>query len=598
MSLLLSMIRNITNKFNIRSQYLQVSRKLPAASSGTVFLSMQRRVSNSVFLFTLPEFPFIFSHIHIPELSMRQLFRFSLLITFILVVSCRETRETGEIKVPPGSPAFFRTSLPRPFFSKSTYLSDIYWTSWKLLNEHIRTGTPANDFVKSYLDEGFNEYIYQWDTCFMALFAMYGYGVFPAMESLDNFYLKQRKDGWICRVYRENDGEPAAFPTPDEPMINPPLFAWVEWKYYLLTGDNTRFMRVMPVLDTYYRWIEVHCRGEGKARPFFYNTHLGSGMDNSPRPGIENGGWVDLSSQMALFAKFMMFMARETGEDELFTAYREKYQQLGRLINSYMWDEETGFYYDLDREGNQLKVKTAAGYWPLVSEVALFPQASKLAAHLNNPEEFYRAHLFPTLSADHPDYDPEGHYWRGGVWAPTNYMIVKGLDMYPLRELASLAALNHVQNMSEVFSGLIPDTSRISPSERDGDYRTIWECYSPDFQRPGTRWDGTYYSRQDFVGWSGLGPVALLLENIIGLQPSAPDDELYWNLRLQEKHGVENYRFGDNRVDIICEYNQLPVGEASILVRSDSPFRLVISSQVGRSDFDIMKGETTLTLKL
>ncbi|MBN2365917.1 MAG: hypothetical protein EH225_07910 [Calditrichaeota bacterium] len=530
---------------------------------------------------------------------MRRWLRYVFLITLTLSLSCQEEeKETGMVKVPAGSPAVFKTHLPRPFFEKSGYLSEIYWISWNLLDNNVRAGTPGNGFSRTYLDEGFNEYIYQWDTCFMVMFAIYGHGAFPAMESLDNFYARQRRDGWICRVYHEGNGEPAEMPGVEEPMINPPLFAWAEWKYYLLSGDNSRFIRILPVLDAYYRWIDGNCRGEGKAQSFYYNTHLGSGMDDSPRFDIEQGGWVDLSCQMALFAKFMMFIARETGEERLFAAYQQRYNELVRLINSMMWDEGEGFYYDLDRNGRKQKVKTGASFWSLISETATFPQARKMAEHLSNPDEFYRPHLFPSLSADHPEYDREGHYWRGGVWAPLNYMIIKGLDMYPLREIAAMAAMNHVNNIYDVYANFRPDSNRIIPSERDVDYRTIWECYSPDFSRPATRWDGTYYCRQDFVGWTGLGPVALLLENIIGLQPSAPEDELYWNLRLQEKHGVENYRFGDNRADIICESNDLPAGEALIRILSDSPFRLVISSRIGRSDFDIVAGENRFVLML
>ncbi len=516
----------------------------------------------------------------------------------IILISCEDKDKTGMVKIPPGSPAFFTTELPRPFFAKQTFFSDLYWKAWDLLQDHVRSGNSRNGFVSTYLDEGFNENIYQWDTCFMAFFAMYGYDAFPAMASLDNFYNKQRDDGWICRVYRESDGEAVEQPTGDDPMINPPLFAWVEWKYYLLTGDKSRFRRVLPSLDAYYRWIDENCRGEERARGLFYTTHLGSGMDNSPRDGIDRGGWLDLSAQMALFAKYMMLMSGEAGEKDLSSFYEQRYRLISRMINSQLWDEESNFYYDMDRSGHRISAKTVAAFWPLVAEVATFPQARLLAGHLQNSQEFHRAHLFPALSADHPFYDPHGNYWRGGVWAPVNYMIIKGLDMYPLHELATVASLNHVENMWEVFNGFEPDSSMLAVDERDGHYQTIWECYSPDYAEPATRWDGRFLSRQDFVGWSGLGPIALLLENIIGLQPSAPDDKLHWNLHLREMHGVENYRFGDNRIDIICESNNLPAGEASFRITSNSPFTLVVSSQIGTNEFQIQKGNNQFRVKL
>ncbi|GAB4340817.1 MAG: trehalase family glycosidase [Calditrichia bacterium] len=503
----------------------------------------------------------------------------------------------GEIRKPPAASARL-SELPQPYLAEHGEWVDLYWKAWELLEGKIHHGTAANGLAESYLDEGFNELIYQWDSCFMAMFAMYGGGAFPAMATLDNFYRKQRADGWICRVYWEKDGQPAHLPTLDEPMINPPLFAWVEWKYFLLTGDKSRFPEVLNHLDAYYQWIERNCAGKGAAKGLYYTTLLGSGMDNSPREAAARGGWVDLSSQMALFAKYLMWMAREAGQNQLAAEYQQKYENLRRLINSKLWDPASGFYYDLTPKGELVKVKTLAGLWPLVAEVASLPQARRLADHLNNPAEFWRPHVFPTLAADEPLYDRAGYYWRGGVWAPTNYMVIKGLKMYPLRELAAMAAMNHLKNLSLVYRHFVSDTSRIAPAERDGDYRTIWECYSPEHPRPATRWDNRYYSRQDFVGWSGLGPVAMLLEDVIGLQPSAPRGMLEWTLRLTEAHGVRNYRFGNIVADLLCTKNELPAGSAELEIKSNQPFTLTVLTQVGHFNFEVKSGYNHFTVSL
>ena len=527
---------------------------------------------------------------------MKKLLLIICLITFFL--SCEKEKSTGMLKIPPGIPARYASNLPRPVLTDHDSLVELYWKAWELLQQKVKSGNPDNEFVASYLDEGFNELIYQWDTCFMAMFAMYGRNMFPAMASLDNFYLKQREDGWICRVYRESNGEPAEQPSAGEPMINPPLFAWVEWKYFLLTGDSTRLAQVLPVLDAYYNWIDTNCMGQLAAAGLYYNTPLGSGMDNSPRTGIQGGGWVDLSAQMALFAKYMMFIGRQLRNDLIIKTYEQRYRTLSMIINGKMWDNRSGFYYDITMQAKQTGIKTVAAFWTLLSEVATGPQAQRLADHLNNANEFFREHLFPSLSADNPNYDGKGHYWQGGVWAPTDYMIIKGLDMYPLRELAAVAALNHIENIYKIYKNFTPSPAEISPDQEVKDSHTIWECYAPDFAQPATRWDGEYLCRPDFVGWSGLGPIALLLENVIGLQPSAPRDVLYWNLRLREMHGVENYQFGDNTIDIICLKNGLPVEPAEIKITTNSPFRLVISSQVGVKEFAIEAGENNLEIKL
>ena len=74
-----------------------------------------------------------------------------------------------------------------------------------------------------------------------------------------------------------------------------------------------------------------------------------------------------------------------------------------------------------------------------------------LSSHLENPAEFNRAHRIPALSADDPHYCRTGDYWCGGVWAPTNYMVLKGLDEAGCGDLAHQIALNHNENVVRVF---------------------------------------------------------------------------------------------------------------------------------------------------
>ncbi|MFZ4569919.1 MAG: trehalase family glycosidase [Bacteroidales bacterium] len=57
-----------------------------------------------------------------------------------------------------------------------------------------------------------------------------------------------------------------------------------------------------------------------------------------------------------------------------------------------------------------------------------------------------------------------GGYWRGSVWAPTNYMVLRGLTNYHRDSPAYEIALNHLNNVVEVFN-------------RTG---TLFENYAPE----------------------------------------------------------------------------------------------------------------------
>ena len=121
-------------------------------------------------------------------------------------------------------------------------------------------------------------------------------------------------------------------------------------------------------------------------------------------------------------------------------------------------------------------------------------------AHLEDPRAFKRPHRVPSLSADHPAYDARGGYWKGAVWAPTTYMVLRGLTEVGRDALAHEIGRNHLDNVVAVF-------------EKTG---TVHENYAPESAAPGTP------SKRDFVGWTGLPPIAVLLEYVFGLRPDAP----------------------------------------------------------------------------
>ncbi len=125
----------------------------------------------------------------------------------------------------------------------------------------------------------------------------------------------------------------------------------------------------------------------------------------------------------------------------------------------------------------------------------------------------------------------DGGYWRGGVWAPTNYMVLKGLEKNGYEDLAYDIGRNCLENVIAVF-------------EKD---KTLYENYAPESASCGNPAKG------DFVGWSGLFPINILFEYVFGIRPFARENKIIWNVRLTNKHGIINYPFNDLTVDLICE---------------------------------------------
>lgn len=467
---------------------------------------------------------------------------------------------------------FLKDKLPIPFLRNDEGFIDLYYAAWQMALSKLKQGNVENGFVDVFMDEGFNEMIYQWDTNFMVLFGMYVNNVFPAIQSLDNFYLKQRDDGYIQRVYSEKTGLEATEPTKDEPMVNPPLFAYTELQYYHFTGDSSRIPGVLPILIKYFNWLDKNCKSTISAN-LYYNTPLGSGMDNIPRDGVGKGAYADFSIQMALFANSLKELLLINGNQKLAKYFNDKFFKIRLEINKNLL--KNGFYYDMKEDKTLSKTKYAGAFWALLADIADVGTITKLRGYLNDTLTFKRPHMIPALSADDPEYDSNGHYWKGGVWAPINYATIKGLEKKGYSKEAYNLAYNHVNNMYKTYKYFNADTNRIPYEERYGDdYKTIWECYSPEFLGPATRWDNTFYSRQDFVGWSGLGAISLLIENIIGIRIKGSENTIYWNINREDMHGVLNLPLRKQKVSLVLN---LSAGKFTVRSGSESPYNLVIS---------------------
>jgi glycogen debranching enzyme len=197
-------------------------------------------------------------------------------------------------------------------------------------------------------------------------------------------------------------------------------------------------------------------------------------------------------------------------------------------------------------------------------------------AHLRDPREFWRPFVFPTLAADDPHYESDGSYWLGGVWAPTNYVIIKGLERYGQEDLATQATDRYLTAMAEVF-------------RQTG---TVWENYAPEEPlRPGNP------SKAGLVGWSGDGPIALLIENMLGFRSDGVRHRLVWRLTRTDRHGIERLHVGAVTVSAVCAARPSPESPAEIVVTNDAPLDLSVWSRGREHLFPLPAGSHELEVR-
>lgn len=454
------------------------------------------------------------------------------------------------LPLPTSSSPFPAAAVPEIILDAAPGYADFHRRAWELAWEHVieYPGAPRSP----YMDEAHTPgRIWIWDSCFMALFCKYAPDAFPGVESFENFY-KALYDGATTTLGIHH-------------LDNPPLFAWVEWQDYLFTGRRERLEAVYRAgyLQRHYALMESLPLPKAPAcadnETFFRKVALGyhwagcpNGMDNTPRGGGGGGAnpdnaragypdilWLDAVAQQALAAECIANIAGLFGDDAEAQRWRDAHRGLGELLNRHYWDEEDGIYYDILAAAPHAfyKVKTPAAFWPMLAGLCSPEQAERLAAHLCDPEVFGGGVPWPSLARNEPAFDPRGGYWRGGVWLPLAYMGVKALERYGFDDLADRTAETLVRHMFRTWHDYAPPT--------------IWEAYSPTEPRPATHKRPSQSVRPDFCGWSALGPISLMIENVIGIRCDAQANTVTWRLRRDGRHGVRNLRFGGVTASLI-----------------------------------------------
>lgn len=363
--------------------------------------------------------------------------------------------------------------------------------------------------------------IFLWDTAFTVLWAKYHTDKLPVENSLDNLYLLQDDDGFICREYTA-DGV-RVWPPKHPISFAPPVLAWAELDLYAQIGDKERIARVYPNLKKHHQYC-LDCFG--KKDGLFIGDPWGSGMDNLPRwprdfrggdecltlrdeeihPSVlswfreavrgslgaswnEQARYIDMSAQMAFNADCLKRIASLLDAPADAEIYSRQHDAIGNAINERCWDTNHQFYFDLGY-GARIPRFHIGAYWTLIAGVVPQDRLDGFIAHLRDPNRFARPVPVPSLAADDPEYRGDGGYWLGSSWSPTTYMVLRGLRAVGDEDTALAIAGKHMDAVRAVYNNT----------------GTFWENLAPESPVPGNP------AGPDFCGWAGLGPVAIARE--------------------------------------------------------------------------------------
>lgn len=425
------------------------------------------------------------------------------------------------------------SEVPTVFWEGHDDVAETFAAAWQMVGAKLHRPEPNTNFKRNFVYTPFGRSVFVWGSCFIVHYGEYAATIFPFIEQLDNFYAAQAPDGFIPRQLGIYDGVTQFAPS-DLSSVGGVIFAWTELNHYRLTGDRARLQKVYPVLLAHHRWYRANRTWKDGS---YFSSGWGCGMDNIPRSDDPNFhaafthghlSYVDVTLQQLFDAKNLLSMAKELG----LPAERDLQTEIARLTvlaNERMWNPATGLYHDLDREGQRVACEHIGGFWALLADIANKQQIVAMIKALEDPARFAAPCGTRSLAKNARGYDVDGgNYWRGGVWAITDYMIVKGLDAVG----ESAAAHRLARRQVEAFAKVYHQTS------------TIWESYDPETYAPGKCYGEKV--RRDFVGFSGVTPIALLLEDVFGI--TLMRDEVKVEPRIKVgRYGVNNLTLPSGR---------------------------------------------------
>ena len=279
-----------------------------------------------------------------------------------------------------------------------------------------------------------------------------------------------------------------------------PWFNWINWKLYEQTGDRQFLQDAYISGSDFYGWWREH-RDQDNDGLMEWGGHAVLESVRDAQVALwRDVGWPsnfespDLNAMLVKEARSLAHMAKALGKPDAQAHWLQEAQTLRARIQQTFWDDETGFFYYVDRkdqdftfeEPDDLKRQAITGFIPLWAEVATPAQAERLVEIMTDPEKFWRPYGIPSLAADDPFYNPRG-YWNGPVWVEWQFLMLRGLLNYGYDEQAHALA-------GRVFDNVIYNLK---------EDHTFWEFYSPD-----SRWAGHH---QTYI-WTGL--VARMLLDI------------------------------------------------------------------------------------
>lgn len=266
----------------------------------------------------------------------------------------------------------------------------------------------------------------------------------------------------------------------------PPLAAWAVSELYD-RSENLDFVKaIYPKLVKYHEWWYEHrdhdqdgfCEygcTDGTVVAAKWESGVDDGIHYDSSKVLQNNDYawsldqesVDLNSYLFLEKLYLAKLSRLLGDEKSAKQYSMDAAKLKLRIQSDMFDEESGFFYDIGiDDGSFIGVYGPQGWIPLWTGVATTDQAAEVRTKIMDPNHFATHIPFPTVSKSNPAYLTG--YWRGPVWLDQAFFGISGLRRYGYEEDAIRFTKQLIDNAEGLKSAQGPIRENYNPETGEG----------------------------------------------------------------------------------------------------------------------------------
>ena len=279
-----------------------------------------------------------------------------------------------------------------------------------------------------------HRFMWLWDSAFHAM-AFAEYNVEMAKDAIRAVLSLEYEDGFIAHMMSADGGF--------SNVTQPPVLSWGAWNVYQKDKDKEFLRECVPALRKFLLWTMKNRDKNGNGllewftEPDYTECKCGeSGLDNSPRFDFDNDlDAIDFSTYLCNDTKYLAWIYRELGDkenEEYFTAVHES---MKGKINTLLWSDEDGLYYDRLFDGKLTRVASSSSFLPMFAGICTQAQADKMVKVLLDESKFWAEMPVPSMPKDSEFYDVD--MWRGCSWLNINYFLILGLETYGYGEIAA-----------------------------------------------------------------------------------------------------------------------------------------------------------------